>query len=154
MSRLINLGCQVADVHHRYNEIHGAMFGAASLLLIVAALRGRRRSTYREYAETLDELKGELAELEPEVADLVRQGAAKATEREAQQALLDYVRALARAIGGLHLIFDNLEQDETGYRDAVVDGRSGFTRDKLAYDHVLSELERLGTRLNRLFESY
>ena len=154
MSRLIDLGCSVADVYHRYHEIHGAMFGAASFRLIVDALRGRRRHAYREYAQTLAGLRTELAEQEPEIVRLADQGPAKATEREVRQVLLDYLRALDRAISALLLIFEKLEQDEASYREAGGDGRSDFSRDKLHYDHSLSELERLGTRLNRLFTSY
>ena len=154
MSRLIDLGCQVAEVHHRYHEIHGAIFGTASFRLILDALRGRRRRTYHGYAQTLAGLRDELAGLDPEIADLAEKGSAKATEREVLRVLLLYMRALDDAMAGLLLIFENLEEDESGYRDTGTDGRSGFTRDKLAYDHTLSELERLGTRLNRLFANY
>ena len=99
-------------------------------------------------------LRDELAGLDPEIADLAEKGSAKATEREVLRVLLLYMRALDDAMAGLLLIFENLEEDESGYRDTGTDGRSGFTRDKLAYDHTLSELERLGTRLNRLFANY
>lgn len=154
MSRLIDLGCKVADVHHRYHEVHGAIFGAASFRLFLDAIRGRRKRTYHGYAQTLAGLRDEVAVVEPEIADLAAQGSAKATEREVQQVLLRYVRALDGAMAGLLLIFEKLEEDESGYRDTGADGRSGFTRDKLDYDHSLSELERLGTRLNRLFANY
>lgn len=154
MSRLIDLGCKVADLHHRYHEIHGTLFGAASFRLILDALRGRRRRAYHAYSQTLNGLRDELAGLDPELADLTNRGATKATEREVQQALLAYARGLRRAIDGLIVIFDRLEQDESVYRDTGADGRSGFTQDKLRYDHSLSELERLGTRLNRLFANY
>jgi hypothetical protein len=130
------------------------MFGAASFRLIVDALRGRRRRTYRKYIDTLGVLREQLARQEPEIVALADEGRMKATERAAQEALLEYLRALDRAISALLLIFENLEQDEVAYRDAGGDGRSRFSRDKLHYDRDLSELERLGTRLNRLFNSY
>lgn len=154
MSRLIDLGCRVADVHHRYHTVHSAVFGAASLRLVLDAILGRRRQTYQVHAETLKALRGDLAKLDTEVAVLVEEGAVKATEREVQHVLLDYVRALDKAVAGLLVIFENLQHDESAYRDTGADGRSGFTRDKLGYDRSLSELERLGTRLNRLFASY
>ncbi len=154
MSALIDLGCKVADVHHRYHEIHGAMFGTASFRLVLDALRGRRRRAYSGYSQTLTDLRHELAGLDPELADLISRGASKATEREVQQVLAAYAKALDRAIEGLIVIFDRLEQDESGYRDTGADGRSDFTQDKLRYDHSLLELERLGTRLNRLFANY
>jgi phosphoenolpyruvate carboxylase len=154
MSRLIDLGCQIADVHHRYHEIHGAIFGAASLRLIIDALRGRRRRIYREYAEDLADLQQELSRLDPQITALLEERAAKTTEREIRRVLLEYVRALNQAIGRLEFILRKLEKDENAYRDTGVDGRSGFTSDKLDYDHSLLELERLGTWLNRLFTSY
>lgn len=154
MSRIIDLGCRVADVHHRYQEIHGALFGAASFRLVIDALRGRRRHAYAAFSGTLKGLQDELAELDKQVAELGQVETSKAIEHELQQVLLEYLRALSKAIVGLDRIFVNLEQDEAAYRDTGTDGRSRFTHDKLHYDHVLSELERLGTRLNRLFSHY
>jgi len=151
---VIDLGVRVADLHHRYHEIHGALFGAASFRLVIDALRGRRRRAYAAFAGTLQVLQAELATLETQVTGLGQGEPTKAADVELQQALLEYIGALGKAIAGLEAIFVKLEQDESAYRDAGTDGRSGFTRDKLHYDHVLSELERLGTRLNRLFSSY
>lgn len=154
MAGLIDLGCKVADVHHRYHGIHGALFGTASFRLIIDALRGRRQQAYKQYSQTLANVRGELAGLAPEILELIERGAVKATEREVQRVLLDYTRALEQAIAALVLIVDNLEHDESAYREPGADGRSGFSRDKLSYDHSLSELERLGTRLNRVFANY
>ena len=69
MSQLINLGCRVADVHHRYDEVHSALFGASSFRLLADALLGRRQQTYKKSSRTLTELRGQLALLESEVAD-------------------------------------------------------------------------------------
>jgi len=154
VSRVIDLGCRIADVHHRYHEIHGALFGAASFRLVIDAMRGRRRRAYAAFSETLQGLQNELAALESQVADLGLGETVKAADHELQQVLLEYMRVLSEAIAGLDTIFVNLEQDESAYRDTGDDGRSRFTRDKLHYDHVLLELERLGTRLNRLFSTY
>lgn len=154
MSGLIDLSYRVADVHHRYDEIHGIIFGVASFRLVVDALRGRRRSSYREYAKTLKALRAELAHIEPPLAELAHDGAAKTSEREIQETLLCYMQALDQSMANLVVIFENLAQDENAYRAPGVDGRSGFTRHKLRYDQSLSELERYGTRLNRLFANY
>jgi hypothetical protein len=54
----------------------------------------------------------------------------------------------------LATVFESLGRDESAYREPGPDGRSEFTRDKLHYDHLLLEMERLGTRLNRLFANY
>ncbi len=154
MSRLIDLSCRVADVHHRYDEIHGIMFGVASFRLVVDALRGRRGRSYREYADTLKTLRAELTDIEPKLVGLAGDDAAKTSEREIQKTLLSYLQALDQAMANLVVIFENLAQDENAYREPGTDGRSGFTRDKLRYDQSLSELERFGTWLNRLFANY
>lgn len=154
MSRLIDLSCRVADVHHRYNEIHGFMFGVASFRLVVDALRGRRRRSYLECAATLRALRAECTDIEPRLAELAADGTAKTTEREIQKTLLRYLHALDQSMANLLVIFERLAQDENAYRESGTGGRSGFTSDKLSYDQSLSELERFGTRLNRLFANY
>ena len=154
MSRLIDVSCKIADVHHRYAEIHGALFGAASFRLIIQAVRGRRGRAYREHIEALATLRTELADLELGLPELPAEGGVKTTEREIHKTLLDYQRALDRSMSDLGVIFEHLADDESAYREPGTDGRSGFTRDKLSYDHSLIELERLGTRLNRLFARY
>lgn len=154
MSTLIDLGCKVADAHHRYQEIHGALFGAGSFRLIIDALRGRRRAAYSAYAQTLNVLQDELTELGGKISGLGPVKPAKSADRELQQVLLEYTEVLEEAVTQLENIFRNLEQDESAYRDASIDGRSQFTRDKLRYDHLLLGLERLGTQLNRLFSAY
>jgi hypothetical protein len=151
---VIDLGCKVADVHHRYHEIHSALFGAASFHLIIDALRGRRRRAYNEFTQTLDRLRDELTELETQTQDLAQGDPGKATDHELQHVLLEYTQALNQAAAGLKTIFTGLEHDEAAYRQVGPDGRSGFTRDKLHYDHLLLALERLGTRLNKLFSNY
>jgi hypothetical protein len=152
--RLIDLGCQAADLHHRYHEIHSALFGAASFRLIVDALRGQRRRAYKECAQTLQGLREELAILEGHITGLAQADDAKGVDRETRQVLLEYTRSLSQTVAGLETIFAGLEQDESAYRDPGPESRSRFTEDKLQYDHLLSQLERLGTRLNRLFSNY
>ena len=68
--------------------------------------------------------------------------------------MVNYTQALGNAIARLKQIYENLQRDETAYRDAGTDSRSRFTVDKLDYDRLLAELERLGTRLNKLFANY
>jgi chromosome segregation ATPase len=154
MARIIDLACAIADVHHRSHQIHGALFGAASFQLIIDALLGRRRHAYKEFSNTLQELHDELGALAMRLTDVDQGGSARGTERELRPMLQDYTQALSAAIAELRDIYLNLEQDEREYRDTGPDGRSRFTRDKLHYDHLLSELERLGTRLNKLFSNY
>jgi hypothetical protein len=71
-----------------------------------------------------------------------------------RQVLLEYKRILTRTVGGLETIFAGLGQDESAHRDPGPESRSRFTEDKPHYDHLLLELERLKTRVNRLFSDY
>jgi len=154
MSGLIKLGCAVADVYHRYHEVHGALFGASFFRRMVDAARGRREHTYTRFSQTLVELQDELAALEAQIADPDKNVPVTGADRELRQALMEYTRHLNRAVNGLENICANMEQDEVAYRRLGADGRSRFTADKMNYDHRLSELERLGTRLEKLFANY
>lgn len=151
---IVDLACQVADVHHRYQEIHGALFGAASFRLIIDAMRGSRQRKQKECAQKLNGLGAELTVLEAQIAAVDRVDGGRAVDRQLQEALLAYTQVLHKAVSGLETIFESLEHAESAYRETGPDGRSGFTRDKLHYDHLLLEMDRLGTRLNRLFVNY
>jgi len=154
MSGLIKLGCAVADVYHRYHEIHGELFGASYFRRVIDAVRGRHGRAYTQLVQTLNELQGELATLEPQISDPATDEPVTGIDRKLRQALLEYTQHLVRAINDLENICANLEQDDVAYRRPRADGRSRFTADKLNYDHQLSELERLGTRLEKLFANY
>ena len=61
---------------------------------------------------------------------------------------------LREVIEELREICKRLVDDEPDYR-YVPDGElSRFNRDKVKYDDRKSQLERLGTRLNKLFSTY
>ena len=90
MAKIIDLACGVADVHHRYHQIHGAIFGAASFQLIIDALLGRRRHAYQEFSLKLKNLQTELATLRAQVSGLEQQESARGTERELRPMLLEY----------------------------------------------------------------
>ena len=154
MSELIRLGCAVADVYHRYHEIHGALFGASYVRRMIDALRGQRGDTYSKYALSLRQQREELVKLEPQIANPRQQTPVTGADRELRRALLEYTGALIDAVGQLTDICLQMEQDEATYRLLGPDGRSPFTRAKLEYDRLLSELERVGTRLEKLFSNY
>ena len=154
MSGLIKLGCTVADVYHRYHEIHGELFGASYFRRMIDATRGRRGRPYTQLVQTLNELQVELTGLESQISNPGNDAPVTGADRELRQALLEYTRYLNRAVNGLENICANLGQNEVAYRRLTADGRSRFTADKLNYDHQLSELERLGTRLEKLFANY
>ena len=153
-THVVDLGCRVADVHHRYQEIHGALFGAASFRLIIDAVRGSRQRAHERYVQALNALAVELLDLESQIAGVELMDNGRVVERQARDVLLTYTQVLYKVVVQLATIFESLRQDESAYREPGSDGRSEFTRDKLHYDHLLLEMERLGTRLNRLFANY
>lgn len=153
-THVIDLGCKVADVHHRYQEIHSALFGAASFRLIIDALRGSRQRAHHHYVQRLNGLGDELAALEAEIAAVELMDNGRVIERQLRDVLLAYTQVLHKVVARLTTVFEGLRRDESAYREPGPDRRSEFTRDKLQYDHLLLEMERLGTRLNRLFANY
>ena len=154
MSDLIRLSCTVADIYHRYHEIHGTLFGATLVRRMFDAMRGKHQRQYTEIVATLAGLVEELVKLEKEIRNPVIDGPVTGADRELRKVLLGYTRNLNRAVDSLAGIYENLERDEIAYRRLGVDGRSRFTADKMKYDQLLSELERLGTRLEKLFANY
>jgi len=154
MSELIRLGCAVADVYHRYHEIHGAAIGGSYIRRMMETLRGQREESYNKYIHVLQSQREELIRLEAQIADPRQQTPVTGADRELRRALLEYTGALIDAVGRLGNICTQVRQDEASYRALGEDGRSSFTRDKLDYDQMLSELERVGTRLEKLFSNY
>jgi hypothetical protein len=150
---IVDVGCKVADVHRRYQEIHNSLFGVASFRLLLDVMRGGHQRRYAEHAQTLNDLNEELKALDAQIGAVTLANDARAFERELREVLLAYTQALHLTVAGLEVIFAGLRDDEPCYRDAGKDGRSRFTRDKLHYDHLLLEMERLGARLNRLFST-
>jgi hypothetical protein len=121
---------------------------------MIDTLRGQREDTYREYVQSLHSQREELIRLEAQIADPRQQMPTTGADRELRRALLEYTGALIDAVGRLGNICNHEGQDEAGYRALGNDGRSNFTRDKMDYDQSLSELERVGTRLEKLFSNY
>lgn len=154
MSELIKLGCTVADVYHRYHAIHNSLFGLSYARRLLQTIRGTSPDTYARHSTTLKALQEELAGVKQQVADPQQGKTITGADRELRKSLLEYTQALRQAVIGLEKIYGNLAQEETAYRALGEDGRSPFTADKLEYDRLLSELERIGTRLERLFVNY
>ena len=154
MSRLIKLGCAVADVYHRYHDVHGTLFGTSVLRRILSVFSHREEHHHAALVHTLVELQTELTALETEIGDPTDDIMVTGADRELRNSLLEYSRHLGRAVESLAGMCKSLERDEIAYRKLRADGRSQFTADKMKYDQLLSELERLGTRLERQFENY
>ncbi len=154
MAKIISRGCEVADVRQSDAAIHSALFGAASFRLLINALTGRGRQNFERQHRALVDLLGELEDLEREIINIDRSERATRGADELQTVLLSYIRALFKVIAGLAGICGQLEYDEQAYRDVNASGSSRFNRDKVQYEYALHELERWGSRLNRLFSSY
>lgn len=151
---IIDVGCRVADAHHRYQEVHNSLFGVASFRLLLDVMRGSRQRRYAEHVQTLNDLSDELKGLTSQIGAVTLASDARVFDRELREVLLAYTQALHETVAGLEVILQGLRDDESAYRNVGSDGRSSFTRDKLHYDHLLLGMERLGARLNRLFSRY
>ncbi len=154
MAKIISLGCEVAGVHQRYAAIHSALFGAASFRLLISALTGRARQNFARHHRALVDLLGRLEDLEQGIINIDHSERATRGADELQDVLLSYIRALLKVISGLAGMCGQLEYDEQAYRDVDASGSSRFNHDKVQYEYALHELERWGSRLNRLFSSY
>jgi len=153
MASIVSLGCDVAEIHHQYAAIHGALFGAASFGLVIIAMTGRTAKTYREYLQTLEQLQTRLSGIATEVP--LADGVAAAHQAaQLRSALSEYIATLDTAIADLKGICTQMLQDEDAYRDTPKGGQSDFNRDKIHYDLVLVRLKQLGSRLNRMFSRF
>ena len=153
MASIVSLGYGVAEIHHQYAAIHGALFGAASFRLAIIAMTGRTTKTYREYLQTLEQLQTRLSGIAAEVP-IAEVATAADQAGQLRGALSEYVATLDTAIAELKGICTQMLQDEDAYRDTPKGGLSAFNRDKIHYDRVLLRLEQLGSRLNRLFSRF
>lgn len=154
MAKIIQLACDVADVHRRYAEVHAALFGVASFRTAIDAMMGRDNWRYSEYGTTLSELQVQLADLEKQVAECGGKERTSRGPEELQRVMLEYIHVLERVVRVLSDINARLAGEEPGYREVDDSGKSPFTRDKIEYERGVSEMEYLGNRLNRLFSTY
>ncbi|MEL0586013.1 MAG: hypothetical protein AAES65_14165 [Candidatus Thiodiazotropha sp. (ex. Lucinoma kazani)] len=151
MSNLINLGCDVSDVHRRYAEIHGALFGITSYRMVIYALKGESRSMYSDYERRLKGLEEELAE---HISSIKNTDLPLRNSADLHDSLIEYTRILSQVISGLKSICSQLKDEEDDYRSSADNGQSRFLQDKVKYDYSIRELERIGTKLNKLFSNY
>ncbi|MCM8857040.1 MAG: hypothetical protein LC541_15880 [Candidatus Thiodiazotropha sp.] len=151
MSNLINLGCDVSDVHRRYAEIHGALFGITSYRMVIYALKGESRSMYSDYEHRLKGLEEELAE---HISSIKNTDLPLRNSADLHDSLIEYTRILSQVISGLKSICSQLKDEEDEYRSSADNGQSRFLQDKVKYDYSIRELERIGTKLNKLFSTY
>ncbi|MCU7874659.1 MAG: hypothetical protein KZQ91_18105 [Candidatus Thiodiazotropha sp. (ex Lucinoma borealis)] len=151
MSNLINLGCDVSDVHRRYAEIHGALFGITSYRMVIYALKGESRSMYSDYEHRLKGLEEELAE---HISSIKNTDLPLRNSADLHDSLIEYTRILSQVISGLKSICSQLKNEEDDYRSSADNGQSRFLQDKVKYDYSIRELERIGTKLNKLFSTY
>jgi hypothetical protein len=153
MGSIVNLGCDIAEIHHQYNAIHSARFGASAYRLVIAAMTGRTARAYQEYLQILDQLQTRLSGLAVEVPT-VDAGAAAHQTNQLRAVLSEYATTLNSATLSLRGMCAQLLQDEDSYRNIPIGGQSVFNQDKIRYDRVLLHLEQLGRRLNYLFTRF
>ena len=153
MASIIALGCDIAEIHHEYNAIHGALFGASSYRLVIAAMTGRTTRAYQGYLHTLNQLQTRLSECTAQLPS-ADAGAIAHQADHVREVMFEYASTLDSAMVDLHNICNRLMQDEDGYRESPQGGQSAFNRDKVHYDRVLLQLEKLGRQLNQLFSRF
>jgi hypothetical protein len=150
---IISLGCDIAEVHHHFSEVQSTLFGAASFRLALAVALRRRGLPYQSCLQPLEQLQARLSEL---AAKVPKAGVGLPVQQAEQlrTSLSQYAATLSTAITQLHSMCHALWRDEAGYRATSGEGRSAFHRDMIQYDHVLMQLDKLGSRLNQLFARY
>lgn len=153
MTNIISVGCEIAEVHHKYSDIHDAMFGAASYRLVIATMTGRTAKIYRQSVQTLEQLQVQLSELSAAIP-LADGGAAVYQADQLRGPMSDYVDALNSAILALQEMYTQLLEDEDAYRTIPEGGHSVFNQDKIIYDKLLLRLEQQGSGLNKLFSRF
>jgi hypothetical protein len=153
MTSIINLGCDIAEIHHQYSAVHNALFGASSYRLVIAQMTGRTASIYQESLQTLDQLQARLSVLAGQIA-FAEAGASIHQANQLRDVLTEYAENLNSAIDSLRNMYSQLERDADGYHETPNGGQSAFNRDKIKYDRLLLHLEQLGRRLNRLFSRF
>ncbi|MCU7935496.1 MAG: hypothetical protein KZQ99_11530 [Candidatus Thiodiazotropha sp. (ex Dulcina madagascariensis)] len=154
MTNLINLGCGVSDIHRRYAEIHKALFGVSSYRMILYALQGKMSTVYSDYAHRLGDLQAELAELERQIHNISDSDLPMRSAADLYECLTEYTRTLHQVITELKSICGFFKNKDQSLQDSADGGQSRLNQDKVAYDYSIRELERLGTKLNKLFSSF
>ena len=154
MARIISLGCEAARVHDRYCEVHRALFGPTSYRQVITSLREGKESAYGKREQTLDELRGTLARLTTDVTNISEEEKRVRCADQMCTTLLEYIQTLGEVIGILSSICHKLGRDEKAYRRNTGKGSSPFGQDKIRYDQSRQKLERVGTRITKLFATY
>jgi len=154
VSKLVSLGVEVAGVHGRYARVHSLMFGKGSYRLILDAMAGKRGTTYRRAVRALNNVERKLDELEAELGNLTAADCPPRSGLHLKKSLIQYCGVLRETALALRRICTNLAEDEPDYRSAPATGLSRFNQDKVKYDDCKSELERLGSSLNKAFRNY
>ena len=153
MTNIISVGCEIAEVHHKYSDINDAMFGTASVRLVFATMMGRTASIYRRSAQALEQLQAQLSDLAAAIPE-ANGGAAAYQADQLRGPMQDYVVALNSAILALKEMYTRLSEDEDAYRAIPEGGQSAFNQDKIVYDKLLLRLEQQGSSLNKLFSRF
>lgn len=154
MAKIIRLGCEVAEIHHQYAEVHTRVFGAGSFRSALAAIIGKSPESYSDRQEILLGLALKLRDRRKEVSGCKPGERSLRGAEELEQVLLDYIDALISVIEILASICGHLASGEEEYRDLSLGTNSGYNREKVKYDHAIGHLEYLGEKLNRLFSTY
>lgn len=153
MTNIVSLGCEIAEIHHQYAGIRDALFGAASVRLLIASMTGRTAKIYKRSLHKLEQLQVQLSELSAMIP-LADAGAVAHQADQIRGPLSAYAATLNSAIVGLQEMYTQLLKDENAYYAVPEGGKSAFNLDKINYDKVLLRLEQQGSGLNKLFSRF
>jgi len=154
MAKIIRLGCEVAEIHRLYAEVHASVFGASSIRSAIDAVLGKSAEVNAGRSARLLDLSSDLRRLRNEVSDGALDDRPIRGAEELQRVLLDYIDSLISVIECLASICRNLATGDKEYRDPDSGANSRYNQEKVQYDHAISSLEYQGEKLNRLFSTY
>lgn len=154
MAKIIKYGCEVAEAHRQYAQVHASMFGASSFRSTIDSLLGRGEKAYMDRQAQLLNLILSLRKIQDEISNCARDERTSRGSEQLQEVLCEYVDALISVIRKLSSICENLATQDRQYRELDSSGHSRFNQDKVEYEYAMSKLEYLGNKLNRLFSTY
>ncbi len=154
MAKIIKFGCEVAEAHRQYAEVHASMFGASSFRSAIDSLLGKGKMAYVDRQAQLLTLVLSLRRTQNEIANCALDERTSRGSEQLQEVLIEYVDTLIAVIRNLASMCEKLATQEKQYRGLDSNGHSRYNQDKVEYDYSLSKLEYLGNQLNRLFSTY
>jgi hypothetical protein len=153
MSALLKLVYDTSVLRQRYTDVHQELFGISLGRFVrlggqpVRPDYGTQVEKLGTLTEDLQDLRGQLARLEP--GQLTQRAG-----RELRAALTEYIVALEDSVRKLRVICERSLQAQQGAAPLKEYSVGDYRRDRIAYDDAIQHHKRLATRLNQLLSSF